>query len=88
MKKFGEHKAVIIFLATMGVLALPLLSVALRDLRFRPPVPFSFDFFGFFAASAVKACSASLYLRALKRAWPVFYGAYFRQCNELYRSKS
>ena len=49
MKRLLEPKVRILFLAIGGLVALALLSVALRDLTFQPPVPFSFDFSGFFA---------------------------------------
>jgi len=44
MKRFLEHKGTVVLLAVAGLIALALLSVALRDLSFRPPEPFSFSF--------------------------------------------
>lgn len=46
MKKFLQSKAAVILLAMGGLLALALLSAALRDFTFRPSEPFSFNFGG------------------------------------------
>jgi hypothetical protein len=43
MRKFRESKISIIVAASAGLIALVLLSAALRELAFQPPVPFSFD---------------------------------------------
>jgi hypothetical protein len=50
MKRFLEHKGSVILLAVIGLIALVLLSVALRDLSFRPPEPFSFNFNGVYGS--------------------------------------
>jgi len=49
MKRLIEAKVLVIFLAVAGLLALVLLPVALRDLTFNPPEPFSLDMNGVFA---------------------------------------
>ena len=49
MKRLLEPRIRILLLALGGLIALALLSVALRDLTFQPPMPFSFDFSGFFS---------------------------------------
>jgi len=43
MKKISEQKVVVVVLALAGLVALVLLSAALRDLSFREPDPFSFN---------------------------------------------
>ena len=50
MKRFLEHKGSVVLLAVAGLIALALLSAALRDLTFRPPEPLSFNFNGFSGA--------------------------------------
>ena len=47
MKKLIESKIAVLVLAIAGLIALVLLSVALRDISFRPPEPFSFNLGGF-----------------------------------------
>jgi hypothetical protein len=53
MKRLLESKVTVALLAIAGLIALALLSAALRDLTFRPPVPFSFSFGGLFAPGNV-----------------------------------
>jgi hypothetical protein len=50
MKRFLEHRGSVILLAVTGLVALVLLSVALRDLSFRPPEPFSFNLNGIYGS--------------------------------------
>jgi hypothetical protein len=53
MRRLLESKVIVVVLAIAGLIALALLSAALRDLTFRPPVPFSFKFGEFFAPGNV-----------------------------------
>ncbi|HEY3313448.1 MAG TPA: DUF4129 domain-containing protein [Anaerolineales bacterium] len=48
MRKLRESKISIVVVAIAGLIALVLLSAALRELDFQPPVPFSFDLSSFY----------------------------------------